>query len=155
MHLERALVTGTGGVPLPAAEAAAGLGSSFLGRWARGLGSIPSGDVATLRCEVGCGLCCSRDCCGESTGMRGFERTAEVSSDLWGACLDRWQGVEPGGPVGSLGISSCRAQPQSAEAEGQPRARLVLQRLACDHRSAQESPGMSQQRHRDPQRTGL
>ena len=60
MHLDRALVTGTGGVPLPAAEAVAGLGSSFLGRWARGLGGILGGNVATLRREVGGGLCCSR-----------------------------------------------------------------------------------------------
>ena len=40
MHLERALVTGTGSVPLPAAEAVAGLGSRFLGRSAGGLGGI-------------------------------------------------------------------------------------------------------------------
>ena len=34
--------------------------------------------------------------------MRGCERTAEVSSDLSGACLDRWQCVEPGSPVGAV-----------------------------------------------------
>ena len=72
--------------------------------------------------------------------------------------------------VGSVpgSLAGCRAtkpsrqpggqQPQSATPVRRSRglaAKLVLQRQQCDHRSAQEIPSMSQQRHRDPQRTGL
>ena len=95
MHLERPPVTGTGDVPLPASEAMARLGSGIFGRWALGLRGIPGGDVAALRSEVGCGLCGSRD--GSwATGMGRGERTAEVGCDLWRACVDRGQSVEPG-----------------------------------------------------------
>ena len=66
----------------------AGPGSGFFG--------------ATMRCDV----------------ARGCERTAGVGSDLRGACLHRWQSVEPGSPVGSMAVSVCCVQPPSVETEG-------------------------------------
>ena len=156
MHLERALVTGTGGVPLPAAEAVAGLGSSFLGRWARGLGSIMKHP------KRGRGNPALRG------GLRPVLQPRLLRSH-WHEGLPAHGGGEQRS-VGSVpgSLAGCRArrpsrqpghqQLQSATPVRRSRglaAKLVLQRLACDHRSAQESPGMSQQRHRDPQRIGL
>ena len=79
--------------------------AGFCGRWAGGLGSLPSRDVATLRCEVVRGWCCSRDGSG-TTGMRDCERTAEVGSDLRGACV-----------LGSM--AGCRARKPSRPHGGQ------------------------------------
>ena len=86
MRLERALVTGAGGVPLPAPETVSWPVVVIRLRW-MSLRAIPSGDAAALSCKVVSGLRCRRDCRG-ATGMRCGERMQEVGGDLRGAGTD-------------------------------------------------------------------
>ena len=87
MRLERALVTGAGGVPLPAPETVSWLVVVVCLRWMPRLRGIPSGDAVALGCKVVSGLRRRRDCRG-ATGMRCGERMQEVGGDLRGAGTD-------------------------------------------------------------------